>query len=85
MLYSALINDKLEAQVSENTLESIANETKVLSSAQVSVGDSPNSIVIGNAVYVANWGSDTVSVISRITNTVVENIRWKKPSFHLCY
>lgn len=38
------MNGNTEAQLSENTLESIVNQTNVLTNAQVSVGDDPRSI-----------------------------------------
>ncbi len=41
MSYSVLMNDNAEAQLSQNTLESIVNQTNVLTSAQLGVGDSP--------------------------------------------
>ena len=72
--YNTLINNT-QAQLIDNTLESIANQADVLTSAQVNVGDSPNLFYASSdAVYVANCGSDTVSVIDPTTNAVIENI-----------
>lgn len=39
-----MMNDNAEAQLSQNRLESIINQADVLTSAQVDVGDLPNSI-----------------------------------------
>ena len=46
MSYSALNYDVVEAQVSENTLKSITNQTNVnaLTRAQISVGENPSFI-----------------------------------------
>ena len=71
------MNDNAEAQWSINRLESIANETNVLTSAQVNVGDGPFSIAaqpFRDNIYVANSGSDTVSVIDPATHAVIKNI-----------
>jgi YVTN family beta-propeller protein len=85
MSYCALINDNMEAQVSQNTLKSITNQTNVtaLTKARISVGDNPVSIGgFGDYIYVANSGSVTVSVINAQNNTVVKNIPvGKYPSF----
>ena len=102
MIYSLLttilctipINCNTEAQinvgqVSQNRLESIANETHVLTSAQINVGDEPSSITapqFDNSIYVANSGSDTVSVIDPVTNTVTQNIKvGNGPRFMVSY
>ena len=64
-----------EAQLSQNTLESIANQTKVLTSAQIEVEELPIEIyTTADATYVANFRSNTVSVIDSDTNTVIKNI-----------
>ncbi len=56
-------------------LESIANRTKVLTSAQIEVEDMPIEIyTTAEATYVANFRSNTVSVIDSDTNTVIKNI-----------
>jgi YVTN family beta-propeller protein len=83
MSYGIVMNDNTEAQLSQNTLESIVNQTNVLTSAQLSVGDEPSFIVkSSDAIYVANSASDTVSVINPITNTVIKNIHvGDDPSF----
>jgi YVTN family beta-propeller protein len=72
--YNVLRNDT-EAQLSQNTLESIANQTKVLTSAQIEVEELPIEIyTTADATYVANFRSNTVSVIDSDTNTVIKNI-----------
>ena len=54
-------------------LESIVNQTKLLTSAQLSVGSGPSYIAtLEGAIYVANSGSNTVSVIDPNTNTVIK-------------
>ncbi|MGB8641290.1 MAG: YncE family protein [Nitrososphaeraceae archaeon] len=64
-----------EAQLSQNTLESIANQTRVLTSAQIEVEELPIEIyTTADATYVANFRSNTVSVIDSDTNTVIKNI-----------
>ena len=64
-----------KAQLSQNMLESIANQTKVLTSAQIEVGDIPIEIYTStDATYAANFRSNTVSVIDSDTNTVIKNI-----------
>ena len=71
-----LINDNIEAQVGQNTLKSIINQTAP-TKAQISVGKYPSFSglsIIGNYLYVANSGSDTVSVIAMRNNTVVKDI-----------
>ena len=69
-----VINDA-EAQLSQNMLESIADQTKVLTSAQIEVGEMPIEIYSSaDATYVANFRSNTVSVIDSDTNTVIKNI-----------
>jgi YVTN family beta-propeller protein len=56
-------------------LESIANQTNVLTSAQIEVGGMPIEIYASvDATYVANFLSNTVSVIDSDTNTVIKNI-----------
>jgi YVTN family beta-propeller protein len=63
-----------EAQLSQNTLESIANQTKVLTSAQIEVEELPIEIyTTADATYVANF-RNTVSVIDSDTNTVIKNM-----------
>jgi YVTN family beta-propeller protein len=75
MSYNALMNDDTEAQLNDNTLESIVNQTKVLTSAQIDVGERPVFIDRTDAaVYVANADSDSVSVIDTATNTVIKTI-----------
>jgi YVTN family beta-propeller protein len=77
MSYCALINDNTEAQVSENTLKSITNQTNVnvLTRAQISVGESPRFIeTFGDYIYVANSLSNTVSVINTSANNEINNI-----------
>lgn len=71
------MNNNTEAQLSQNKLESIANQTNVLMSPQFNVGNRPISIsYLGNtsiteeSVYVANSGSNTVSVINPAITTV---------------
>ncbi len=72
--YNILINDT-EAQLGQNMLESIANQTNVLTSAQIEVGGMPIEIYTSvDATYVANFRSNTVSVIDSDTNTVIKNI-----------
>ena len=70
------MNNNAEAQLSQNRLESIANKADVLVSAQVNVGDNPVFIHAPpySQIYVANYGSDTVSVIDSTTNAVIKNI-----------
>ena len=64
-----------KAQLSQNMLESIANQTKVLTSAQIEVGDIPIEIYTStDATYAANFRSNTVSVIDSDTNTVIKNV-----------
>jgi YVTN family beta-propeller protein len=85
------MNENVEAQLQENTLESIKNQTRVATSAQVSVGRGPSymgsieaspSESIKGAIFVANSDSDSVSVIDPRTNTVIENITVREnPSF----
>ena len=67
MSYCALINDNMEAQLRENTLESITSQTNELMSAQIGVGEIPQSIETNSAtatepeyVYVVNNGSDSL-------------------------
>jgi YVTN family beta-propeller protein len=70
-----MVNNEAEAQLSENMLESIADQTKVLTSAQIEVGGMPIEIFSSvDATYVANFRSNTVSVIDSDTNTVIKNI-----------
>jgi YVTN family beta-propeller protein len=72
--YNILINDT-EAQLGQNMLESIANQTNVLTSAQIEVGGMPIEIYASvDATYVANFLSNTVSVIDSYTNTLIKNI-----------
>jgi YVTN family beta-propeller protein len=72
--YNVVMNDT-EAQLSQNMLESIANQTKVLTSAQIEVGELPIEVYTSaDATYVANFRSNTVSVIDSDTNTVIKNI-----------
>jgi YVTN family beta-propeller protein len=79
---SALINDYTIAQVSENTLKSITNHTSLnaITKAQIKVGVYPIFIEvvrfghIGDYIYVANLGSNTVSVIDHNNNTVIKTI-----------
>ena len=66
-----------EAQLSENKIESIANQTNASTSPQINVGNSPiyisylgNTSITEDSVYVANSGSNTVSVISPAITTV---------------
>ena len=40
----SMVNNYAEAQLSENMLESIADQTKVLTSAQIEVGEMPIEI-----------------------------------------
>jgi|RhiMethySRZTD1v2_1073278.scaffolds.fasta_scaffold96053_2 YVTN family beta-propeller protein len=64
------------AQVSSNTLESIANKD-IEVSPQVIVGKLPIFIDIASDledIYVVNAGSDTVSVIDRTTSSVKKDI-----------
>jgi YVTN family beta-propeller protein len=71
------MNDNMEAQVSENTLKSVTNQTNAnaLTKAQINVGDYPNFIEgFGDYIYVANSLSDTVSVINPNNNAVVKSI-----------
>ena len=80
LLYSVMSYNGY-AQLSQNTLESIVNETSMLTSAQINVGllsvgvesYKPSPIESG-AIYVTNSGSDTVSVIEPDTNTVIKKI-----------
>jgi YVTN family beta-propeller protein len=75
MSYGALINDNSEAQVSENTLKSITSQT-VPTKAQISVGSGPIFIKKYSEVYmyVANSGSNTVSVIDTRNNILNKTI-----------
>jgi DNA-directed RNA polymerase subunit N (RpoN/RPB10) len=59
MSSNELINDDMKAQLKENKLESIANETNVLITAGVVVGDGPSYILsdFNDAIYVANYDS----------------------------
>ena len=77
LLYLVMFCNYAVAQVNTNTLESLANNTNVLASAQINVGRDPVSILSYRevGVYVANARSDTVSVIDPITNTVTKNIQ----------
>ena len=70
------MNNNAEAQLSQNRLESIANEADVLVSAQVNVGDNPVFIHAPpyRQIYVTNHGSNTVSVINSGTNLLIKNI-----------
>jgi YVTN family beta-propeller protein len=64
-----------EAQLGQNMLESIANQTNVLTSAQIEVGAMPIEIYTSvDATYVANFRSNTVSVTDSDTNTVIKDI-----------
>jgi YVTN family beta-propeller protein len=64
----AILNNT-DAEVDFNTLESIANKTNVLESSQVTVGKHPTSLSGSiDYMYVANSGSDTISVIDSTTN-----------------
>ena len=63
----------MNAQVSENTLESISTQTNVLKGAEISVGNYP--INIGSTdenIYVINRDSNTVSVIDPNTNNLIK-------------
>jgi YVTN family beta-propeller protein len=69
------MSDEGDAQLSQNTLESIANQPNLQTSAQFIVGDGPISIgVTSGAIYVANFESDTVTVIDPITTSIIKNI-----------
>ena len=62
------MDDNAEAQMSQNRLESIVSQADKLTSVQVDVGDNPRFIdsspyVVGHNMYVANFYSNTVSVI----------------------
>jgi YVTN family beta-propeller protein len=77
MLHITMTNNDTEAQLSQNKLESIANQTNVSTSPQINVGNTPFHIdhlwstrAFESAVYVANLDSDTVSVINLDTKTV---------------
>ena len=64
-----------EAQLSQNMLDSIANQTKVLTSAQIEIGELPIEVYTSaDTTYVANFRSNTVSVIDSDTNTVIKDI-----------
>lgn len=84
MSYSVLIGDNMEAQVSQNTLKSITNQTNAnaLTKAQISVGDNPISIDgFGDYIYVANAGSDSISLVDSLTNEEVAGMKFDiKPS-----
>ncbi|MGE5661319.1 MAG: YncE family protein [Ignavibacteriales bacterium] len=70
-----MLTNDTEAQLGQNMLESIANQTNVLTSAQIEVGGMPIEIYGSvDATYVANFLSNTVSVIDSGTNTVIKNI-----------
>jgi YVTN family beta-propeller protein len=69
-----ILCDSANAQFDENTLESIKNQTGVSSDiAYISMGDSPE-FIYGDPhsadIYVANSGSDTISVIDPRKNVV---------------
>ena len=85
MSYYVLIHDNVEAQVSQNTLKSISNRTNLnaLTRAQIKVGEDPSFIAkYKDAVYVANTGSGTISVVDTYSNSVVKDIYvGKGPSF----
>jgi YVTN family beta-propeller protein len=71
------MNDHAKAQVSQNRIESIVSHTDVLTSAQVNVHIRPNIVdakPYRDNIYVQNSGSNTVSVINSVTNTVIKNI-----------
>jgi YVTN family beta-propeller protein len=67
-----------DAQVSENTFESVVNQTGVKVSPQITSGNYPLHIY-GDfdipTIYVANGDSDTVTVIDTTNNTVYRNLR----------
>jgi YVTN family beta-propeller protein len=67
-----------EAQVSENTLESVANQPGVEGSPQIISGNNPLHIY-GDydipTIYVVNSDSDTVTVIDTANNTAYRNLR----------
>jgi YVTN family beta-propeller protein len=72
-----VIIEGTEAQLSQNKIESIANQTNVSTSPQINVGNSPtyisyrgNTSTTEDSVYVANSGSNTVSVINPDITTV---------------
>jgi YVTN family beta-propeller protein len=76
-----LYNINANAQVSENTLESLANQTGVSGNiTQIDTGEFPKQIDAAldldqsGIIYVINSGSNTVSVIDKITNTVKQTI-----------
>ena len=74
MSYSALINNNTEARVSQNTLNSIANQPSVITGPQINVGDYPHFIDSAYYVYVANAFSDTISIIDPVKDTVIKSI-----------
>ena len=67
-----------EAQVSENTLESVVNQPGVEGSPQIISGNDP-LYIYGDydipTIYVANSGSDTVTVIDSANNTAYRSLR----------
>jgi YVTN family beta-propeller protein len=66
------------AQIGSKTLESVAVPTGISEGvAQINTGDSPQYIYgdpSSSAIYVANFYSNTVSVINTTDNTVIQNI-----------
>ena len=78
LLYLVMFCNYAVAQVNTNTLESLANNTNVLASAQINVGKIPFNSHIRVGVYVANARSDTVSVISNYKYCDKEYTGWQK-------
>jgi hypothetical protein len=59
--YNGLVNNNVEAQVNENKLEYIINQTNVATSPQIIVGDGPS--------YVSYFGNDSIirdSVVAKV-------------------
>lgn len=70
-------NTTLYASTFDGTLHKISTATFAFSTGAITVGSFPDSIAVtpdGTKVYVGNFGSDTVSVVSTTTNTVIATI-----------
>jgi YVTN family beta-propeller protein len=74
----AMYGNNAEAQVSDNTFESVVNQSGVKVSPQISSGNNPVHIY-GDyglwGIYVSNSASDTVTIINILNNTKYKNLQ----------
>jgi YVTN family beta-propeller protein len=77
-LAAILSNNTFAQSLHDKTLDEVVNQTSGLDeSAQIEVGDNPRSIHINektNTIYIVNFLSDSVSVISGENNTRIKDI-----------